>query len=61
MPKRKSAFPQFATHQVIAPSAPSHTALSLNLVTEMDLLRLLTTALPGQTTTPARKRMRRRA
>lgn len=37
VPKRKNAFPQFATHQVIA---PSNTALSLNLVTRMDLLRL---------------------
>ncbi len=37
MPKTRSHIPPFATHQVIA---PSHTALSLNLVTEMDLLRL---------------------
>lgn len=37
MPKTRTQIPPLAAHQVIA---PSHTALSLNLVTEMDLLRL---------------------
>jgi len=37
VPKEKNRIPPFASHQVIAPSV---TALSLKLVTEMDLLRL---------------------